>query len=372
VEVIKIDHPERPDPIRELRIAGLGEPGQPLRIMYEMANRGKRSLGLDITSAEGRELFTQMVGQADVFLTNLLPSSLKRMELEVEDIRRIQPQIVYARGSGYGPRGDDADSPGFDGTAYWARGGIADSLTPADAALPTPSTPAMGDAPAGLSLAGAITAALLHRERTGHAAVVDVSLLGTAVWNAAPQIISAAWTGHAPVKARREDNSNPVSLPYRLKDGRFIKLSLFTSDLHWASLCERMGRADLVTDERFHDSAARAANNVACIRELESALGQLTIDEVISRFTGMSGAWSVVRTVEEVVDDPQVCANGYIRSVQTGHGPIPVAGTPWQFDGAAPELAAAPEHGQHTEEILLELGLDWDGLIKLKEAGIIT
>ncbi|WP_179475209.1 CaiB/BaiF CoA transferase family protein [Mycolicibacterium vinylchloridicum] len=371
-EVIKIDHPERPDPLRNMRVAGMGRDSQPLAPMYHLANRGKRSLGMDVGSRQGRDILAQLVADTDVFLTSLLPRSRAKLGLDVDSVREMNPRIIYAKGSGYGPDGPDADAPGFDGTAYWARGGIADSLTPAGAAEPTPSVPAMGDLPAGLTLAGAIAAALLRRERTGETPVVDVSLLGTAVWNAAPAILSSAWTGRKPTRVPREQNPNPATLVYRLRDDRYIKLSLFASDRHFTELCERIGRADIVADPRFTDSRSRAEHHEACIAELDAVFATLTTQDVISRFTGMSGAWSLVRNVDEVALDPQVQANGYVRSFAVDGEDMPTAASPWQFDSATPELSAAPAHGEHTDEILLQLGLDWDALLELKMDGVIV
>lgn len=371
-EVVKIDHPDRPDPIRNMRVAGMGRDNEPLAPMYHLANRGKRSLGMDVGSEKGREILKSLVAEADVFLTNLLPGSRRKLGLEVEDIREMNPNIVYARGSGFGPEGPEAETPGFDGTAYWARGGIADSLTPAGASEPTPSVPAMGDLPAGLTLAGAITAALLQRERTGKTSVVDVSLLGTAVWNAAPSILAAAWTGKAHTRVPRTSNPNPATIVYGLRGDRYLKLSLFVSDLHFTELCERLGRPDIPADSRFADSAARAVNHEACIAELDSVFAQLTAEEITARFSGMSGAWSLVQTVDEVSRDPQVQANGYVRTFDVHGETMPTAASPWQFDGEFPELSPAPDHGQHTDEILLEMGMDWEALLQLKIDGVVT
>ncbi|MFC3775925.1 CaiB/BaiF CoA transferase family protein [Mycolicibacterium holsaticum] len=370
-DVVKIEHPERPDPQRNFVIADMSVGDAPFEPLMQQTNRGKRSLGLDVGTADGYRLLTRLVATADVFLTNLLPASRRRLRLEVDDVRVMNPNVVYVRGTGYGPVGEDRNMPGFDGTTFWARGGAADNLTPAGAEEPTPMPPALGDLPGSTSVAGAIAAGLFHRARTGEPPVVDVSLLGVAVWGNSPAIIASALRGEPIRKTPREENFNPASLAYRTRDGRFIKLSLFQSDRYFGRLCECLGVPGLASDARFVDSASRAANNRECIAALDGAFAQFDLAEVTERLAGLGGPWSVVQTTYEVSQDPQVLANRYLADLDVDGQKVTVAASPWQFGETRYPLRAAPGHGADTDEILFELGLNQDEIIEHKVSGTV-
>ncbi|MCW2495131.1 CaiB/BaiF CoA-transferase family protein [Jatrophihabitans sp.] len=371
-DVIKIEHPERPDPQRTLVVADMSVGDAPFSALSQQTNRGKRSIGLNPGCEGGYALLGKLLATADVFLTNLLPDSRARMRVDVDEIRAMNPSIIYARGSGYGPVGAERNTPGFDGTTFWARGGAADNLTPGGALQPTPMRPALGDLPGSTSVAGAVAAALFHRERTGVAAVVDVSLLNVAVWGNSPAIIAAAMQGGPIQKTLREDNSNPATLAYRTADDRFVKLSLFQSDRYFAQLCQSVGVPGLAEDPRFVDSTARAANRRECVAALDAAFGRLSLAEVEQGLASLDGPWSVVQTTYEVSQDPQVVANEYLTQVEAEDGTYTIAASPWQFGETRYPLQAAPEHGADTDEILLELGLDYDEILAHKIAGAIN
>ncbi|MGE2692492.1 CaiB/BaiF CoA transferase family protein [Mycolicibacterium pulveris] len=370
-DVVKIEHPERPDPQRHLVIADMSVGNAPFEPLVQQTNRGKRSLGLDISTADGRRLLSRLIATADVFLTNLLPESRRRLRLEVDDVRAMNPDVVYVRGSGYGPAGDDRNMPGFDGTTFWARGGAADNLTPAGAAEPAPMPPALGDLPGSTAVAGAIAAGLFHRQRTGEPPLVDVSLLGVAVWGNSPAIIASAQRGGPIQKTSREENLNPASLTYRTRDGRFVKLSLFQSDRYFGRLCECLGVPELAQDVRFSDSAARGANNKACTAALDDIFARYDLAEITVRLAGLGGPWSVVQTAYEVSRDPQVLANEYLTGVDVRGSNVTIAASPWQFGERRYPLRPAPEHGADTDEILLELGLDQEEIIDHKVSGTV-
>jgi crotonobetainyl-CoA:carnitine CoA-transferase CaiB-like acyl-CoA transferase len=371
-DVIKIEHPDRPDPQRTLVVADMTDNDAPFLALMQQTNRGKRSIGLNPSTEGGYALLAKLLGTADVFLTNLLPDSRARMRVGVDEVRAMNPSIVYARGSGYGPAGEERNTPGFDGTTFWARGGAADNLTPGGALQPTPMRPAQGDLPGATTVAGAVAAALFHRERTGIPPVVDVSLLNVAVWGNSPAIIAAAMRGGPIQKTLREDNSNPATLAYRTADDRFIKLSLFQSDRFFGQLCECLGVPELAEDPRFVDSAARAANRHECVAALDVVFARLSLDEVKRRLANLDGPWSVVQTTYEVSQDPQVQANQYLTTVAAKEGSYTIAASPWQFGETRYPLKSAPEHAAHTDEILLELGLGYDEILAHKIAGSIT
>jgi crotonobetainyl-CoA:carnitine CoA-transferase CaiB-like acyl-CoA transferase len=372
-DVVKVEHPVHGDAIRGLTTSGTMPGSFDFNFMLEQCNHGKRSIGLDIARPEGRAILERLVQQADVFVTNFLPSSREKLQIDVDRVWAVNPQIIYARAHGAGDRGPERDRGGFDAASFWARGSVAYQLTPAEARTPVVPRPSFGDGIAGLSLAGAVAAALYGRERRGEPAVIDVSLLGTAIWVMSPDVVAAALIPGGLPSIARKGQANPISNTYRTADGRWIWLVMLQADRHWPELCEHIGRVDLIDDERFATAQARAANVAACMAELEAAFASHTLDEWRERLAGVEGVWAPVQSPTEILDDPQVLANGYIPEVDYGGQQTHrlVVG-PAQFDNQPPRLAPAPTVGQHTDEVLLEFGLDWDEIVQLKVAGVVT
>jgi crotonobetainyl-CoA:carnitine CoA-transferase CaiB-like acyl-CoA transferase len=373
-DVIKVEHPVTGDPQRGLVSMGL-IPGGPSAVNYimEQPNRGKRSIGIDIATDKGREVLYKLAESSDVFLTSFLPSVRQRLKIDVEHIRAVNPNIVYARGTGQGPRGVDSDKPGYDGSVYWGRGGIAHALTPGDSKFPIGGRAAFGDLAGGMAIAGGIAAALLRRATTGEAPLVDVSLLGLAMWQLSPDIVASGLYGGDPMpKFSRRSSPNPLVGSYRTGDDRFITLMMLQSDRFWPEFCTCVGRPDLIEDPRFVDGASRFANREECVAIVDEVFASRTYEEWKSVLANLSGAWAPVQMASEMVDDPQVGANGYLGRVHRSDGKeYDLVASPVQMNETADELLPAPEHGQHTEEILLELGLDWDAIIAYKEVGAI-
>jgi crotonobetainyl-CoA:carnitine CoA-transferase CaiB-like acyl-CoA transferase len=347
----------------------------PVNPTIELANRGKRSVALDLSTSAGQETLSRLVADADVFTTSYLPASRGRLRIDVDDIRAANPSIIYVRASGYGPRGPDAETPGYDAAAAWARAGFADFLTPPEAADPIPPPGGIGDCVGGLAAAGAIAAALFKRERTGVASVVDVSLLGTALWMNATILMSHANPGpDGPVMYRRDRFTppNPLTNNYRTKDGRWIALVVIQPDPHWRSFCEHIDHPDLVDDPRFVDFHARKAHARELVELLDAEFSKRTLAEWRERLDGFTGVWDVNQSPQEVVDDPQVLANGYITAGQDPGPAMQAVASPAQFDGQAlGPVSRAPEHGQHTEELLLACGYSWDEIGALKEVEVV-
>ena len=370
-DVIRVERPEG-DPYRNLATQGIGTDSSGVNLSVALANRGKRSIALDLHTEEGRALLDQLLESADVFLTNFRPAALRKLGLDAEELTRRFPTLVYARGHGFGVRGPGADKPGYDSSAFWAQGGLAHILTPPEREYPISQRGAMGDRNGAMALAFGIAAALLRRQRTGTGTVVDVSLLATAMWTLSSDVLSAL-AGNTPrATSGRGGAVNPLVGTYRTGDGRHIQLVFLEPDRYWASFCHLIDRRDLVDDPRYIDLAARRENLQSCVAELESEFAKRTLREWEDLLSALDAPWAPVRTVEELLDDPQVVANDYIGTVDTedGHsyslptGPVQLAQRP-------PALRRAPEHGEHTEEVLLELGCSWDRISELKDAGVI-
>ncbi len=375
-DVLKIEHPETGDPQRGLAAMGL-MPSAPGGIahMMELANRGKRSVALDLKTAEGHDLLLRLVATADVFLTNVRPQARRRLGIDVDDIRAANPQIVYVRGSGQGERGPEAERGGYDGCTFWARSGAADIVSdPSDGQYPVPPPgPAFGDVIGGLTIAGGIAAALFHRQRTGEATVVDSSLLAMGMWaTGASSLTADLFGGFRLTRGDRRRVPNPLVNTYRTSDGRFLSLVMLESDRYWADLVTLVGRPELAEDPRFVDAAARAQHAGECVDVLDEIFGARPLAEWRELLLAAKGVWSAVQTAAEVLDDPQAQANGYVRPVVAASGtPFRMVASPLQFDERPAELVRAPEHGEHTDEVLAELGLSTGEILDLKVAGAV-
>jgi crotonobetainyl-CoA:carnitine CoA-transferase CaiB-like acyl-CoA transferase len=369
-DVIRVDRPEG-DPYRGLASQGIGTDGTGVNLSVALANRGKRSVALDLRTDGGREVLHRLLDTADVLLTSLRPSALERLGLGVDAVRARFPRLVYARGHGYGVRGPDADLPGYDASAFWARGGVGHVLTPPDRDQPLSPRGAFGDRNGGMALAFGIAAALLRRTHTGEGSVVDVSLLATAMWALSSDVL-AALQGATPRAPAGRVVVNPLVATYRTRDDRHIQLVFLESDRYWPAFCALVGRPDLAEDARFADHAARARNADACAAALDEVFATRTFEEWKALLAGIDAPWAPVQAVEELLDDPQVLANDYLGEVPLDEGAsYRLPRVPVQFDEHAPDLRRGPEHGEHTEATLLELGYSWDDIAGFGAAGVI-
>ncbi|CAG6965387.1 CoA transferase [Mycobacterium avium subsp. paratuberculosis] len=355
-DVIKIEPPTG-DPARMFgRMLGcdLG-----LNPPFEMDNRSKRSVVLDLSSEPDRRAAFELLSGADVFLTNVRPGALQRLGLDFASVSAANPRLVYGLITGYGASGPDADRAAFDVAAFWSRAGVAHLLTrPGD--TPPFQRGGMGDHSAGMTMAAAVCAALLARERTGAGQLVTTSLYRQGAYTVSFDLNTYLMSGQPIAIGQRESMGNPCMNNYAASDGRRFWIVGLEPERHWPALCRAVGRPEWRDDPRFADARARAANSVALIAALDEIFATRPLDEWAQIFANEPDFfWSPVNSLEDVVADEQFHAAGGIVYVPDGaddQAAVPMVATPADFHGTpwAPR-SAAPEPGQHTAEVLAEL-----------------
>ncbi|MDQ1432457.1 MAG: hypothetical protein QOF40_3059 [Actinomycetota bacterium] len=374
-EVIKIEHVERGDAMRGLASSGVVDIGGGVHALLEHSNRGKQSLGLDLTREEGLDILYRLAATADIFLTNKLPKVRTKLRIGVEELRAANPNIIYVRGTGQGERGPDADKGSYDSLAFWNRSGIAIGMSrPEYGHIVGPPGPGFGDSIGAMTIAGGMMGALYHRERTGEATVVDVSLLGSAMW-AHGQAIALSLLSDTPWMPPPADavRLNPLTNNYLTKDGRWLAFICLQAGKYWPELCEVVGRPELGTDPRFADHVSLLEHSAEATEILTDTIAARPLAEWRERLETFSGQWCVVQDTLEVADDPQTIANGYLQDCATASGtPFTLTGAPVQFDEEPPVPKRAPEFNEHGDAILADLGLDWDTIIDLKVRGVVA
>ncbi|THD78803.1 MAG: CoA transferase [Phenylobacterium sp.] len=339
---------------------------------FDLDNRGKRAVVLDIGKPEGREALAKLAADADVFITNVRPAALKRAGLDEATLRAANPRLVYAIVTGYGLEGPDAHKPGFDVTAFWARSGVASMTTP-KGMDPFMIRSGFGDHITALSTVAAIMAGLYDRERTGKGRLVATSLLASGVYTMGSDLAVQLKFGRVASMRTRDQSINPIGNVFRSGDGRWF--------LHnprggggspgWAEFCQVAGRPDLAEDERFKSGKDRRANSPALIAELDKAFAALSFEEIADRLDAADLVWAPLQTPADVAADPQVAASGALVQVEDGEGgtyPSPAA--PMRFPGADAALRPrSPMLGEHTRQVLAELGYGAEAIEAMYAAG---
>jgi crotonobetainyl-CoA:carnitine CoA-transferase CaiB-like acyl-CoA transferase len=357
-DVIKIEPPHG-DPYHN-RMGGPGVPESPYNYRWIVDNRTKRDLALDLRQPAGRAVLHRLIGRADVFVTNNPFDSREKLGTRWEDLSPINPRLIYASLTAYGERGEEAPLSGYDATALWARAGLMDLVKPAPDSAPARALPGMGDHPTGVSLFAAIMTGLYRRERTGKGSMVSTSLLANGLWMNAVQVQAALCGATVEPRPAREDANSALANVYRCADGRWFLLNLVQDERDWPALLSAIGRPELAADARFTTGPLRRANARALITVLDGVFAARPWPEWREVLNRHDLTYGPVATVEDARHDKQMRDSGALVPMDdpragaslTVSGPVWVDGV----DKVAPRLA--PELGEHSVEILREVGYD--------------
>lgn len=366
-EVVKVE-PLAGDPFRSLDWLFPDSCNPP----FELDNRGKRSIAADINTDAGLSIVHDLLAQADVFVTNYRAGGLERAGLDHESLKARYPRLVYAHVSGYGRGGEERDRAAYDVGAFYSRGGIAAAITPEGNDLPYPRG-GMGDHMTGLAAAAGVSAALFSRERTGEGQLISTSLLrlGAYMHGWDNNVAARLDTDAEPVSRCRPPN--PLINGYRCADGRWIWLLGMEGDRHWPQVVRALGHPEWEHDDRFNSMEQRRENSAELVAAMDEVLNAKTREEWGPILDDHDVWWAKVQTALELKSDEQARNAGcYIEApdidgstVEMVATPVDFAGTPWIVREPVPEV------GQHTEQVLMELGRDWDEIEALKQAGAI-
>jgi crotonobetainyl-CoA:carnitine CoA-transferase CaiB-like acyl-CoA transferase len=369
-DVVKIERPGG-DPLRAVMASGFVADTGDFNFLFELYNRNKRGIVLDLRNDDGRAAFDRLIEQADVLITNFLPSAREKLRVRPEDVWAVNPKLVYAKGHGQGQRGADADLGGFDAISFWSRGGVGHILSPTGGPLVMPRG-AFGDAPSGAMLAGGVAAALFKRERTGKGVVVDTALLHTAVWQLSTDLTATAFLREEPKKLSVSGSlPSPLVGPYATADDRWLMLNMLDEPRHWPPTARALGLEALLDEPRFAEPAGRAEHSEELHDLFVERIGSVLLADLVASLSAEDTLFSTLASPLEVIDDPQVIDNGYFAQ-HPSNPRARLATAPMQFDDEMVEVRrAAPGLGEHTDEVLGGLGYSTDELAAMRQAGTI-
>lgn len=368
-EVVKLEPPTG-DPMRGLFLTAAGI-DVPINPPFELDNRGKRSVALNLQTPEGLAAARRLIERADVLVTNLRMGALARAGLDFPTLHAINRRLVYCNLTGYGTQGPDRDRPAYDVGAFWARAGVGMSLAP-KGGEPPQQRGGMGDHTTAIAAAGAVCAALVARQRTGAGQFVSTSLLRTGAYVVGWDVNIRLRLGRVESPYDRHHIPNPLVNCYRAGDGRWFWLLGLQADRHWPDLVRALARPELLGDPRFADIRVRREHATECVAVLDALFAARPLAHWTAAFDAAGMWWAPVQTIGEMLDDPQVRAGGVLTPVAVADGHADMVASPAEFAGTpCPTPAMAPELGQHTEEVLLELGYDWEQIAALRERGAL-
>ena len=368
-EVIKIESPGQGDPGRGLVWRG---DHSPLNTYFELHNRNKRGLTLDIRQEAGKQVFYRLIEKADVFVHNQRPGVVERRGLDYATLSKINPRLIYAAGNGFGSKGPDVEKPSFDVIAQGRGGALSVAGEPGG---PPPLVQVIGSADwiSGVILAYGIVTALFTRERTGVGQEVEVSLLGSQTAYGQLALQRYLFSGRSPGKVSRKSVPNPLWSMYQAGDGKWLVIAALQADRYWPDFCKVLGLEALKDDPRFNVINTRREHAEELITILDKTFLTKNRDEWVKGFEGVDIPVGPVNDYADLANDPQMAVNNYI--VDFDHpvaGPIKVVGIPVRLSKTPGKIRmGAPELGQHKEEILLEHGFTWDEIGKLMEDSVI-
>jgi formyl-CoA transferase len=369
-DVIKIEPPTGD----VYRVRGVGYPPSPYNFPWIVDNRSKRGVAIDLRGKDGQAVLHRLVSTADVFVTNLPFDARPRLGVRYEDLAPHNSRLIYASLTAYGETGDEAGRPGFDSTALWARTGLMDLVRPSPESPPARALPGMGDHPTGMSLFGAIMAALYQRERTGRGGMVSTSLMANGLWWNAIQVQGILCGARTPTRPAREDAASALANLYRCRDGRWFLMTITGAELHWDAFARCIERTDLITDPRFATVATRRTNVRALVAILDEVFATKDWPEW-RRILETSGiVFGVVATLDDILTDEQMVKSGALVPIDDPRaGAALTVSSPIAIEGqekVPPTLA--PAIGQHTVEVLRAAGFAEAEIERLLRAGVIA
>ena len=374
-EVIKLEMPNG-DPMRKLfgALSGSKEERCP---PFDLYNRGKKSIALDVNQPDGAALAQRVVATADVFITNMRPQFLQRVGLDPQALLARHPRLVYASLTAYGLEGPDRDAPGFDMAAFSGRSGVADRATSPGGAPPI-LPGGMGDNVTAMALVGGIAGALFHRERSGQGQLVSTSLLRTGIYSIGMDVATRVGLGRIAPTLPRTRPQNPLMNLYRAGDGKWFWLVGAESERHWPGILKALGAPELTADARFATPRDRRRNAEALVEVFDGLLGGRSRAEWAETFRREDVWWAPINSVDDLLQDPQVLACGAFVHVPVRAGEA----RPESFNGVATPVdfsltpagpaGAPPGVGAHADALLESLGVSREELARLRSAGVLA